>query len=117
MKGKYQKKPEGIERICRERISELFIQAGLAFPKSRSRADRYVEIARKISMKHKVRISPQLRKQFCSKCHSYLSPSVNCRVRVRNSKVIYSCKECGHFMRFPYVREKKAAKKQKASSK
>jgi ribonuclease P protein subunit RPR2 len=110
MKAKYNRKPEAVDRICRERIATLLLLAQSVFSKNPARANRYVEIARKIGMKHKVRLTSQQRKMFCSHCHAFLMPSVNCRVRLRNNKVVYYCKECRHYMRFPYIREKKAAR-------
>ena len=104
MKTKYQRKPSEHTEIAKERIGELFEQAATAFNEDRALANRYVELARKISMKYKVRIPSELRRRFCKNCNSYLVPSVNCRVRVSKGKLIYYCLECKHFMRFSYRR-------------
>ena len=69
-------------------------------------ADRYVQLARKISMKFKVRIPSNLKKQFCKHCVSYLVPHVNCRIRLHKKRVIYYCLKCKKFMRFPYKNRK-----------
>jgi len=102
MKRKYQRKPAEHTAIAKERIAELFEQAGRAFKEDKKLANRYVELARKISMKYKARIPSELKKRFCKNCHSYLVPSVNCRVRVSKGKLIYYCLECKHFMRLQY---------------
>jgi ribonuclease P protein subunit RPR2 len=102
MKQAYNKKSGQIREIARERIIELFEQAELRFKKQPFLSDRYVEIARKISMKYKIRIPSELKKRFCKHCHKYIVPSVNCRVRLTGKKVVYYCMACRHFMRFPY---------------
>ena len=101
-KRAYKPKPENQVKIAKERIEELFKQAELAFAKNPNLSDRYVELARKISMRLKVRIPPSLKKRFCKHCYSYLVPGKNCRVRTHEGKVVYSCGNCRKFMRFPY---------------
>jgi ribonuclease P protein subunit RPR2 len=101
------KKPESHKKIALERIKILFEQAKKAFKKDKSLANRYVKLARELSMKFKVPIPSSLKKQFCKHCHSYLMPSVNARIRTRNGRIIYYCLECKKYMRFPYLKEKK----------
>jgi len=102
MKRKYSKKPEENRRIALNRINELFVQAKERFKDHSSLSNRYVQLARKISMKYKVRIPSELKRRFCRHCHSYLVPSVNCRVRTREGKMVYYCLSCKKFMRIPY---------------
>ena len=100
MKRKHRKKPADQTRIARERIRKLFDQADKAFDERPDLADRYVELARKISMKYKVRIPPELKKKFCTHCYKYLRPGVNARVRSHKGRVIYYCDNCRKYMRF-----------------
>jgi ribonuclease P protein subunit RPR2 len=104
MAGKrtYKSKPENQVKIAKERIAELFKQAESAFSKNPELSDRYVALARKISMRLKVRIPPLLKRRFCKHCYSYLVPGKNCRVRTHEGKVVYTCGVCKKFMRFPY---------------
>ncbi|MBN2454423.1 ribonuclease P [Candidatus Woesearchaeota archaeon] len=108
---KHSKKPQSFSRIALERIEKLFAEADKQFKKDKKLSKRYVLLARKISMKYKVRIPSRLKKRFCRHCLSFLVPGVNARVRVYGNRVIYCCSECKGYMRFPYVREKKARKK------
>jgi ribonuclease P protein subunit RPR2 len=101
-KRKYSAKPLNQVKIAKERINELFKQAEEAFDKDEKLADRYVELARKISMKYKVRIPSALKKRFCKHCYCYLVPGKNCRVRTHEGKVVYYCLKCKKYMRFPY---------------
>ena len=87
--------------IANERIIILFEQAQEIFPKNKTLANRYVELARKIAMKVKVRIPMKLKRRFCKHCYRYLQPGVNARIRTRAGKVVISCLECKRFMRIP----------------
>lgn len=100
MKRKHSKKPAEQRAIAEERIRELFRQADSSFSKNRKFSDRHVEIARKISMKYKVKIPRDLKRKFCKHCHCYLKPGTNCRVRLAKGRVIYYCLSCKKFMRF-----------------
>ncbi|HLC52835.1 MAG TPA: ribonuclease P [Candidatus Nanoarchaeia archaeon] len=82
--------------IAKERIEQLFDQA----ERNKTRASRYVNLARKISMKTKIRIPAKYKRRFCKYCFSYLIAE-NSRVRTRKGKVIISCLECKKFMRIP----------------
>jgi ribonuclease P protein subunit RPR2 len=108
MKRKYKEKPVKQKEIAEERIKILFQHAKTVFKKDPSLSNRYVKLARELAMKYKVRIPSALKKQFCKHCYTYLMPSVNARVRTRHGKVVYYCIKCKHYMRFPYIREKKA---------
>lgn len=102
MKQKYRKKPVLFKKIAKERINELFKQAELRYKEDSKLSDRYVEIARKIGMKYKVRIPKELKRRFCKHCYKYLVPGVNSRVRLTNSKVVCYCESCKKYMRVPY---------------
>lgn len=97
MRNKHFKNPEFFKKTARERINALFLKAAEIFKESPRLADRYVEIARKISMKYKVRIPPKLRRRFCKNCHKYLFPSVNCRIRISKNNVICYCFNCKNY--------------------
>jgi ribonuclease P protein subunit RPR2 len=105
-KRAYRAKPYKQVKIAKERINELFRQAEEMFDEDPKLSDRYVQIARKISMKLKVRIPPELKRRFCKHCYCYLVPGKNCRVRTHEGKVVYYCRQCKKFMRFPYKSKK-----------
>ena len=96
-----------IKQIALERIKTLFAEADKAGKKEIKLANRYVHLARKISMKVKARIPSELKRRFCKHCYSYLIPSVNVRVRTQRGKVVYYCLNCKKYMRFPYIKEQK----------
>ena len=84
-----------LKKIANERILKLFKEASLNSPK----ADRYVELARKIAMKMNARIPKELKRKFCKHCYSYFQKG-NYRVRTRNKMIVYYCFNCKKFMRF-----------------
>ncbi len=89
------------KRIAKERIQILFDQADNIFKKNPSLANRYVTLARKLSMKAKVRIPSNLKRKFCKHCYKYLKPSVNARIRTQKGKLVYYCLNCKKFTRIP----------------
>lgn len=113
MKQKYKKKPNEQRQIALERINILFKQADEMFRKDSKLSDRYVKLARKISMKYKVRIPRELKRRICKHCNSYLRPSANCTVRLNNRKVVYHCHTCKKYMRYPYIKEQKEKRKKR----
>ncbi|MDT8357784.1 MAG: ribonuclease P, partial [Methanomicrobiaceae archaeon] len=78
----------------------LFREASEVFPKEPALSDRYVALARRISMRQRVRIPRELQRRFCRKCHAYLVPGVNARVRVHRGRVVTTCLVCGHRRRY-----------------
>lgn len=110
-KRKYIQELKKQKSIGKERISELFKQAKDVFSKDPKLSNRYVELARKIAMKCKVRIPTELKRKICKHCYCYLVPGKNCRVRTHEGKVVYYCSSCKKFTRYPYVKEKKSVKK------
>lgn len=90
------------QAIAHKRIEELFKQAEKIYLEEPDYADKYVHLARKMAMKYKVRIRPELQKRFCKHCYKYLVPGNNCRVRLQDGKLVYYCRICRKHMRFPY---------------
>ena len=88
------------KKIAYERIGVLFEQAQAAFRGHPDRSNRYVELARKISMRQRVRIDRELRRRFCHHCYAYLVPGSNMRVRVHRGNVVVTCGACNRKMRY-----------------
>lgn len=91
-------------KIAQERISELFVQARLAFPEHPERSNRYVELAQRIAMRQRVRIDREFRRQYCHHCYAFLVPGSNMRVRVNDGNVVVTCGSCNKKMRYRVVR-------------
>jgi ribonuclease P protein subunit RPR2 len=92
------------KKIARERIEILFEQARLAFCAHPERSNRYVEIARRIAMRQRIRIDTGFRRQYCHHCYSFLVPGKNMRVRVHRGNVVVTCHSCNKKTRFRVVK-------------
>ena len=106
------RKKEKQGSIARERIEKLFEEAEKAFPKEPALAKRYVELARKISTRTNTPVPASLKSRFCKKCNAYLMPGKNAKIRTKNRAVITACLECGSIRAVPFVKEKKAEKRE-----
>lgn len=104
---KLQKKKQ--KSIAKERIEILFKEADNVFKKYPGLANRYVEMARKIAMKTKLKMPKKFKRRYCRNCHSYFKHGVNCRVRVNNSMVLCYCFNCKKYTRIPFKKEKSSA--------
>jgi ribonuclease P protein subunit RPR2 len=101
---KQKSKNPATKKIAKERISELFVQARQAFSAHPERSNRYVELARRIAMRQRVRIDRELRRQYCHHCYAFLVPGRNMRVRVHDGNVVVTCGSCNRKMRYRVVR-------------
>ena len=102
MKRKHTQKPKKQQKIAIRRINTLFKEARNMFKDEPELSNRYVQLARKISMKYKVKIPSILKRRFCKHCYKYLVPGKNLRVRTHKSHIVYNCLNCKHIMRFGY---------------
>ena len=95
-----------IHEIGAERIDRLLTMSEEAVRIGREdRARRYVDIARAVSGKTRVKI-PKDRK-YCKNCRIPMMPGVNCTVRLSNHKVCMRGDACGEVRRIPYIREQR----------
>jgi ribonuclease P protein subunit RPR2 len=105
--------------IAIERVSILFELAKKTIKKTPKRAQRYVKLARQISMHYQVRIPIKYRKMICKDCKTFILPGVNCRVRTRSLRephLVITCLYCGYHTRILLRKRRKkelATKKQK----
>jgi ribonuclease P protein subunit RPR2 len=100
-KRKYSKKPDDTLKVAKLHIDSLFRQARDAAPKDLKRATRYVELARNIAMKFRIRLPSVYKRLFCRHCYHFLLPGKNLRVRIHEHRVIYYCLDCRRFWRKP----------------
>lgn len=94
--------------IAEERIERLFRMAEDKASEGRQDfADRYVELARKISMKAEQPISSQWKRRYCNECGAFLTPGKNCRIRINSKRKqkIYRCERCENIERYGLEKE------------
>ena len=99
MVNKFKIIKENAKKKAEKDIIEYFKLAKEVFP-DQKKSNLYVHKARRLAMKYRLRLSSSLQKRFCKHCYCYLVPSVNCRVRTRDKKLVYYCLECKKYMRF-----------------
>ena len=98
-RGEKKKEQKG---IARHRIHYLFCLAEkCALEGKLNLSDRYVALARKISMKYLVPIPTEYIRRFCKHCYCYLLPPLTCRVRIHRAKIITYCIKCKKYSRIP----------------
>lgn len=94
--------------IAQKRIQTLFqLAEKQAFSGNMHLADRYVFLARNISMKLVTPIPKRFKQQFCKYCYHYMFPDVSCRVRIHRGKIIKYCHNCHKISRIPLRNQKK----------
>ena len=97
------KRGRRIGDIALQRIVRLFELAEADARKDgRNKSDRYVQLARLIGMRYRVRMPSQLKMRICKGCYTYLIPGKNARVRLRGEYITTTCLKCGQQMRRPY---------------
>jgi len=94
-------KPLQQVKIAKRRIDFLFNLAKEHFKEDSRLSDKYVNMARRIAMKYKIKLPSANKKKMCKNCHKYLVPGVNCRVRLSKHRLIYYCLSCKHYTRQP----------------
>ncbi|TDA28410.1 MAG: ribonuclease P [Archaeoglobi archaeon] len=87
------------KQIAMERIIYLIERAQKFKNIDYELARRYIELARNISMKYRVRIPKKYKLLFCKKC-LYPYRSDRFRVRIHKSSVIITCLNCSNVRRF-----------------
>jgi ribonuclease P protein subunit RPR2 len=87
-------------KIAKERIEILFKMMEKMKDEDYELARRYVELARRIAMKYRLKLPKRFKVLFCKKC-LYPYKSGRFRVRVRKSRVIITCLNCGYERRIP----------------
>ena len=98
----HKKRKVWIRDMAAQRIRQLFEMADEIFKQDPMMSKRYVYLARRMGMRHRVRIPAELKRRVCKECGAYLVPGANCRVRIKNNMIITMCMDCGRLMRKPY---------------
>jgi len=99
------RKPKWQRKIAKERMSILYNLAKDEIKKGNlKRAQRYIELMRKIGMRYNVRIPRRIKRTFCKDCNTLLIPSKTSKVRLDSKRKlkIVKCLVCQKIYRYPY---------------
>ena len=91
-----------VKQIALERMQILIDNAISNARTNPQLAQRQALLARKISMRLKVKMPYVLRMVFCKKCKSFIAPGINSKIRVGRTPVKavrITCNFCGHTYR------------------
>ncbi|MFH1199658.1 MAG: ribonuclease P [Candidatus Micrarchaeota archaeon] len=101
-----------VNAIAAERCRTLISLAREMYPQDKALAKRYVSLARKIALRHRL---PLGKKDFCRKCGTVFIPGRTLKVRLDSSKsaVLYTCISCNHTANFAYAKEKAGRRHQR----
>ena len=88
--------------IATKRMNILFNNAVSNARLNPDLAEKQAGLAKKISMKYKIKMSYEIRSCFCKKCKKFIVPGINSKVRVGRSSVKsirITCNFCTHTYR------------------
>ena len=102
MAKKKTKNKKVYKKIALSRIQRLFkLAEQRALCGQMNLANRYVFLARKISMRYLVPIPKEFKRCFCKHCYCYLLPGVSGRMRIHRGKIVVFCFHCKKYTRMP----------------
>jgi ribonuclease P protein subunit RPR2 len=87
------------KKIALETIEELFRLAEDTYQSEPELSKKYLELARKISLRVRVKMPKELKMRYCKNCFTPLMAG-NCRVRIKKGRVVYTCLNCGNIKRY-----------------
>jgi ribonuclease P protein subunit RPR2 len=100
-RGRKGRRTREMIEIAKERMQIL---TDLAVVNMRDRdvekANRYIDLARRIGMRYNVRFSKGQKRLLCRMCKGILIPDITSKVRLRRGKVNVRCSRCGHVIRY-----------------
>ncbi len=92
------------KQIALQRVHTLFSLAKEVASEDPELAQRYVQIARRVAMRTRLRLPKEYRSLICRKCKSFILPGVHCRIRIqqrREPHMVITCLNCGGHSRIP----------------
>ncbi len=95
-------------KVAKQRVDRLLDLAEHAALEGRFEdADRYAELAWKLTTRHTLEATNELKARVCRGCKRYLLPGKTARTRITEGKVTTTCQACGRTRRVPLTRERK----------
>ncbi|MFH0986602.1 MAG: hypothetical protein V1911_00970 [Candidatus Micrarchaeota archaeon] len=102
------KKPMWVEKLAKGRIDKLLKLAGQEKTARPDRAQRYCDLAWKISKRYNVTLPKQQKLLFCKKCFAYrISETASVRTNPKTKMIVYKCKKCGDVKKYGTAKSRK----------
>lgn len=86
-------------KIAKERCEKLLKMAREVYASEPTLAKRYVSLARKISMRHRISLGNG---EYCKKCNTVFIPGRTLKTRIAKGIRINTCVSCGFMRRIPF---------------
>lgn len=90
------------KKVAKEHMDNLEEQIELKRFSDQTLVMRYFTMLKRLSRKFRLPVSRTIKRQYCKHCHTFLTPGVNCRVRLRNGVRVVYCHSCKGFSRTRY---------------
>ena len=89
------------KQIAIKRMEILFNNALSNAKNNPGLAQRQAEIARKISLKFKIKMPFEIRSSFCKKCKQFIAPGIASKIRLgsKPKSIRITCSYCNHTYR------------------
>ena len=89
------------KQIAMKRIEILFNNALSNVNNNPGLAQRQAEIAKKISMKFKIKMPFEISSSFCKKCKKFIAPGIASKIRIgsKPKPIRITCSYCNHTYR------------------
>jgi len=89
------------KQIALKRIEILFNNALSNAKNNPGLAQRQAEIAKKISMKFKIKMPFEINSSFCKKCKKFIAPGIASKIRIgsKPKSIRVTCSYCNHTYR------------------
>lgn len=95
-----------IQDVAIQRMWRLFELAKKEYAMHPDRSERYVQLIRKISMRNRMSIPREIKRNICKHCYTFLVPGSSASYRLKEGYLVISCQRCSKKMRYPYKRLK-----------
>ncbi|MGV8169631.1 MAG: ribonuclease P protein component 4 [Candidatus Nanoarchaeia archaeon] len=102
MQRVFKQRKDVFRDVARTRINVLFEEAEKVFSEDRALSDRYVFLARNISLKFKVPFSREQKLRCCRNCGAFLAQGKNASVRLSKGNVVVKCFSCKSIRRYKF---------------
>ncbi|HLC37929.1 MAG TPA: hypothetical protein VJI71_00565 [Candidatus Norongarragalinales archaeon] len=86
-------------KIAEARCGKLLEMAKETFAEDEKLSRRYVSLARKMAMRHRISLG---NRSFCKKCNAVFILGKTLKVRLSKGLRLYICVSCGFTRRIPY---------------
>jgi len=80
-------------------INGLFSKAKEIIKQDERMAARYIKKAKRIAMRHNLRMPREIRKRFCRRCYSLFTLN-NSKTRIKHGFIVIHCLKCGRIYRY-----------------